>query len=56
MKLLQVTGLSAFCMSTGDAFMVSPARVSSTSGSSRVVRYAGDYVPLEGESKINLKV
>jgi hypothetical protein len=56
MKLLQVAGLSAFCLSTGDAFVVSSNPGSTGATGSRVVRYAGDYVTTEGEGKINLKV
>ena len=51
MKLLQLSGLCTFCFTTGSAFLVSQPR-----SASHVIRSAGDYVPAEGESKINLKV
>ena len=51
MKLLQLSGLCTFCFATGSAFLVSQPR-----SASHVTRSAGDYVPAEGEGKINLKV
>ena len=48
---LQLSGLCVLCFTTGSAFMVSPRH-----GVSHVARSAGDYVPMEGEGKINLKV
>ena len=51
MKLLQLSGFCALCFTSGNAFMVSPPP-----GVSRMARSAGDYVPIEGEGKINLKV
>jgi hypothetical protein len=52
MKLLhQVVVVAPFCFTTGQAFVASSAH-----SSARVVRFAADYVPMEGEGKINLKV
>lgn len=51
MKLLQLSGFCALCVTSGNAFTVSPPH-----SASRMVRSAGDYVPMEGEGKINLKV
>jgi hypothetical protein len=50
MKFTNLIAATPFCLTTAGAFMVAPR------GTSHTVCYAGDYVPMEGEAKINLKV
>ena len=48
---VKLSGLCALCVTSGSAFVVSPRQ-----GAVHVARFAGDYEPMEGEGKINLKV
>jgi hypothetical protein len=51
MKITKSITVIPMCFAVSQAFTVAPAqRAGSTA------RFAGDYVPLEGEGKINLKV